>query len=120
MYSDGHTEVDAYTSSDRSASVGFLAKGALWSRPRDVTGAAFNASWASPSHAAYLGMGGIDGFVGDGRLRARAEDALDVFYSYNLHRTFWFAGDFQHIANPGFNADRGPVNIFSVKLHGEF
>ena len=120
MYADGKTEVDAYTSSDRSASLGLLAKGALWSRPLDVTGIAYNASWASASHAAYLGMGGIDGFVGDGRLRAKAEEALDLFYSVNLHKTFWFAGDFQHIANPGFNADRGPVNILSVKLHGEF
>jgi hypothetical protein len=24
------------------------------------------------------------------------------------------------IANPGFNADRGPVNIFSARLHAEF
>ncbi len=120
MYSDGRSEVDAYTSSDRSASVGLLAKGSLWSRPQDVTGIAYNASWASDSHAKYLGMGGIDGFIGDGRITAKAEDALDLFYNVNLHRTFWFAADYQHIANPGFNADRGPVNIISVKLHGEF
>ena len=32
-YSDEKTEVDAYTSADRSASVGMLAKGSLWRRP---------------------------------------------------------------------------------------
>ncbi len=120
MYADGKSEVDAYTSSDRSASVGLLTRGAAWSRPRDVAGIAYNASWISDVHAQYLGMGGIDGFVGDGRIRARAEDALDAFYSVSLHRTFWLAADFQHIANPGFNADRGPVNIVSFKIHGEF
>ncbi len=120
MYADGKTEVDAYTSSDRSATLGVLAKGGLWSRPRDVTGGGYNASWISDIHARYLGMGGIDGFVGDGRIHAGPEGALDVFYSVNLHRTFWLAGDYQHIANPGFNRDRGPVNIVSFKLHGEF
>jgi high affinity Mn2+ porin len=38
MYSDGKTEVDAYTSTDRSATFGLLAKGTKWSRPRGVTG----------------------------------------------------------------------------------
>ena len=120
MYADGRSEVDAYTSSDRSASVGVLAKGALWSRPRDVTGVAYNASWISDIHAQYLGMGGIDGFVGDGRINAGAEEAIDAFYSFNLHRTFWLAGDYQRIVDPGFNRDRGPVDIISFKLHGEF
>ena len=120
MYADGRTEVDAYTSSDRSATAGVLAKGTLWSRPRDVTGFGYNASWISDIHATYLGMGGIDGFVGDGHISAGAEKAIDLFYSYNLHKTYWFAGDYQHITNPGFNAARGPVNILSVKLHGEF
>jgi hypothetical protein len=32
----------------------------------------------------------------------------------------WFSGDYQHILNPAFNADRGPVNIFSLRVHGEF
>ncbi len=120
MYADGHSEVDAYTSTDRSASAGLLAKGSTWSRPLDVTGIAYNAGWISGSHAAYLGMGGVDGFVGDDRIRAASERALDLFYSINLHKSYWLAGDYQHITNPGFNADRGPVNIFSVKVHGEF
>ena len=28
--------------------------------------------------------------------------------------------DYQLIANPAYNADRGPVSIFSGRLHGEF
>jgi hypothetical protein len=28
--------------------------------------------------------------------------------------------DYQLITNPAYNADRGPVSIFSGRLHGEF
>ena len=28
--------------------------------------------------------------------------------------------DYQFIANPGYNPDRGPVSVFGVRLHGEF
>ena len=28
--------------------------------------------------------------------------------------------DYQFVINPAFNADRGPVHIFSGRLHGEF
>ena len=72
------------------------------------------------SHAEYLTLGGVDGFVGDGAIKAAMESSLDMFYSVNVRKPLWFTGDFQHIVNPGFNADRGPVNVFSVRIHGEF
>jgi hypothetical protein len=71
-------------------------------------------------HAEYLALGGVDGFVGDGAIKAAMESSLDVFYSVNIRKSFWLTGDFQHVTNPAFNADRGPVNIFSVRIHGEF
>jgi carbohydrate-selective porin OprB len=120
MISDGKTEVDAYTSADRSFSFGALAKGTAWSRPKDLTGAGLIFSWISKSHADYLALGGIDGFVGDGRIDPAAESALELFYSFNFRKYFWLAGDYQRVVNPAFNADRGPVNIFSIKIHGEF
>ncbi len=119
MYSDGKTEVDAYTSTDRSATFGVLAKGSVWSRPHDVAGAGINLGWVSKIHAEYLAMGGIDGFVGDGAIKAAAETSLDLFYSVRVRKWLWLTGDYQHIANPGFNADRGPVNVFTVRIHGE-
>lgn len=120
MYSDGKTEVDAYTSTDRSATFGLLAKGSSWSRPRDVAGVGVNLGWISKVHAEYLALGGVDGFIGDGAIKAAMESSLDVFYSMNIRKSFWLTGDFQRAVNPGFNADRGPVNIFSVRIHGEF
>jgi high affinity Mn2+ porin len=120
MYSDGKTEVYAYTSTDRSATLGVLAKGSSWSRPKDVAGVGGNLGWISDIHANYLGLGGIDGFVGDGAITAAAEKSVDLFYSANVGKIYWLSGDYQHIANPGFNAARGPVNVFTVRIHGEF
>jgi high affinity Mn2+ porin len=120
MYSDGQTEVYAYTSDDRSATVGLLAKGSSWSRPKDVAGIGSNAGWISGIHAKYLGMGGVDGFVGDGAITAAAERSVDLFYSAHFRGVYWLTGDYQHVTNPGFNAARGPVNVFTVRIHGEF
>ncbi len=120
MYSDGKSEVDAYTSTDRSVSLGMLAKGSLWSRPRDVTGIGVNLGWISSAHTEYLRLGGIDGFIGDGHIRPALETALDAFYSVNIRKSYWLSGDYQRIVNPAFNSDRGPVSILNVKIHGEF
>jgi hypothetical protein len=121
MYADGKTEVDAYTSTDRSASFGMLAKGSLWSRSRDVTGVGINVGWISNAHAHYLRLGGIDGFLGDGTIRPATERSFDLFYSVSLPKwPLWLTADYQRVLNPGFNADRGPVNIFGLRVHGEF
>ena len=120
MYSDGQTEVDAYTSADRSLSFGVVAKGDLWRRSFDVAGVGFGMSWISDIHAKYLAMGGIDGFIGDGNLRQAAEGIVEGFYSVNLLKAVWLAADYQFLWNPGFNADRGPVHILGAKIHTEF
>jgi hypothetical protein len=121
MYSDGRTEVDAFDSADRDVSVGVIAKGKLWRRPLDVTGIAFAATWISDAHARYLALGGIDAFIGDGRLaHVSSEDLFAVFYSYNLFKALWLAADYQFLAHPAYNADRGPENVFSGRVHAEF
>ena len=120
MYSDGKTEVDAYTSTDRSLTFGALAKGTKWGRPADIAGAGLNLGWISGIHAQYLALGGIDGFVGDGAIKRATETSFDIFYNVHLKKSYWLTGDYQHISNPGFNADRGPVNLFTVRIHGEY
>ncbi len=120
MYSDGQTEVDAFDPADRSLSFGAVAKGAEWRRPFDVAGLGFGASFISSIHARYLAMGGVDGFVGDGHLRQAAEMVVDAFYSVNLLKAIWLTADYQRLWNPGFNADRGPVDILGARVHAEF
>jgi hypothetical protein len=120
MYSDGKTEVYSYTSTDRSISTGTLVTGRAWKRLRDTVGLGYSMGWISSTHAQYLGMGGIDGFIGDGKIHQAEEQVLEAFYSLGLGSSSWFTFDYQHIWNPAYNSDRGPVNIFGARLHAEF
>ena len=58
--------------------------------------------------------------IGDGRLNYRTERIFESYYAYVLDKNFTVTADYQLIANPAYNADRGPVSIFSARLHGEF
>lgn len=120
MYSDGRSEVDAFNPADRSLSFGASGKGSLWRRPFDVAGVGYGMGWISSMHGEYLRMGGVDGFVGDGDLRQAPESVVEAFYSVNLLKALWLSADYQHITNPGFNADRGPVNVLGGRVHAEF
>jgi hypothetical protein len=120
MYADGQSEVDAFDPADRDLSFGAVARGPLWHRQFDVAGVGYASAWISDIHAQYLAMGGVDGFVGDGHLRKAPENVVDVFYSFNLLKAVWLSADYQHLWNPGFNADRGPVEIFGGRVHAEF
>ncbi|MDB5216178.1 MAG: carbohydrate porin [Myxococcaceae bacterium] len=120
MISDGRSEVYAFTSTDRSLSFGIAGKGSAWKRPVDVAGVGMGFGWISKEHADYLGMGGVDGFIGDGHIRQAAETVIDAFYSVNIASSVWLSADYQRLWNPAFNADRGPVDIFGTRVHAEF
>ena len=120
MKSDGKTEVYAYTPTDSSMSLGAIMKGARWGRTRDSVGLGYAENRISAQHVAYLNMGGIDGFIGDGRIDYKPERAFEAYYSIGVNRHLWLTWDFQHIANPAYNADRGPVTLYGVRLHAEF
>jgi len=120
MISDGGTEVYGYTSTDRSVSLGAVAKGTLWHRDLDVTGIGVGVGWISDAHAEYLRLGGIDGFVGDGTISPGAETVFEVFYSVNFLRAVWLTADFQHLVHPAFNRDRGHVEVLGGRIHAEF
>ncbi len=120
LWADGETEVQAYMSADRSLSFGGTSKGSAWRRPADLVGAGVGLAWISSAHAEYLRLGGIDGFVGDGTIRTAPEANVEVFYNVNVLPAFWVTLDYQHVWNPGFNADRGPVDVFGLRLHARF
>jgi carbohydrate-selective porin OprB len=120
MKSDGKTEVYSYTSADSSASAGVLIRGVRWGRERDTIGIAYAQNWISTQHAAYLSQGGIDGFIGDGRISYRPEKTFETYYNLNVTRATWLTFDYQRIANPAYNADRGPVTLYGLRFHAEF
>ncbi|MGD0960630.1 MAG: carbohydrate porin, partial [Methylomonas sp.] len=96
MYSDGQTEDDSFTSADRSLSYGTLLDGENWGRNKDAIGAGYAISWISAAHIAYLNMGGIDQFIGDGKINFRPEHVLELFYKLNVYKTAWLTFDYQH------------------------
>jgi hypothetical protein len=117
MRADGQTEPYAFAEIDRSRSAGLLAQGAAWGRPLDAFGIAVARHEASPAHLAYLAAGGLGFFVGDGRISPAAERIVEAFYRIALTDGVWISVGRQHIAHPGYNADRGPVAVTSVRLH---
>ncbi|MBC7434709.1 MAG: carbohydrate porin [Bdellovibrionales bacterium] len=120
MWADGKTEAYAYTEIDRSVSAGALVQGAAWGRSKDTAGLAFARNGLSGVHRNYLAAGGLGFFVGDGKLNYRPETLVEAFYSLNLFKDTSATLDYQRISNPAYNADRGPVNVLSVRLHTEF
>lgn len=120
MISDGKTEVYSYTSSDQSLSFGAAMKGLRWGRRKDTLGLGYAQSWISAQHAAYLNMGGVDGFIGDGKINYKPEQVVDIYYQCHVLQSAWLSIDYQHLANPAYNADRGPVDIYGARVHFEF
>ena len=59
--------------------------------------------------------------IGDGQLpHYRTEDFLETYYAMRLTEHFTVSAGYQYVANPAYNRDRGPVNIFSLRIHAEF
>jgi high affinity Mn2+ porin len=119
-WNDGTNEIMAFTDIDRSLSLGTSIKGTKWGRPDDVVGIAGAINGLSQDHRDFLAAGGLGPLIGDGQLNYRHERVLETYYAYALNKALTFTADYQLIVNPAYNADRGPVSIFSGRLHAEF
>lgn len=119
-WSDGKNEDFAFTAIDRLATGGVSVNGSRWKRPDDNVATEFTASGLSAVHALYLARGGLDFIIGDGRLNYMPEYIWESYYSARLVKGFFAALDAQHIANPAYNHDRGPLWALSLRLHLEY
>ncbi|HKB95842.1 MAG TPA: carbohydrate porin [Rhizomicrobium sp.] len=118
---DGSQETYEFTDMDQSISTGLSLKGAAWDRKDDTVGLAFETSAISRSARAYLATGGLGLLIGDGRLMHYADElVVESYYDVQICKGVDAALDYQIIANPAYNADRGPVSVLGVRLHGEF
>jgi high affinity Mn2+ porin len=120
MWSDGKTETLAFTEVDQSMTTGLALQGAAWGRARDTIGLALMRNEISKDRRRYLEMGGLSYFIGDGALRYRPEMLFEGYYSLTLAKGAWLTADYQRIHNPAYNADRGPVDVVSMRFHAEF
>ena len=115
---DGQSEVWQFTDIDQSVSGGFQIKGDAWQRKSDTIGIAGIVDGISDAHRDFLAAGGLGPLIGDGKLpHYSLERVVETYYDVELTRYVHFALDYQFVANPGYNSDRGPVNIFSVRFH---
>ncbi|MBO9581869.1 MAG: carbohydrate porin [Sphingobium sp.] len=117
---DGAIEPYDFTDIDRTAQIGFSLKGNGWKRRDDTIGAAFVVNGISRVHERYLDAGGIGVLVGDGRLpHPGAEFIGEAYYKLAVAKGLELSLDYQLIANPGYNRDRGPANVFALRVHGD-
>lgn len=119
-WNEGQHESYAYTEVDQTAQVGVGFNGKSWRRKWDRAGAAFVSNGISRGHQEYLALGGEGFLLGDGRLNYGRENILETYYTAHLWRGLYPAFGLQHLNNPGYNRDRGPVLVPSLRLHVEF
>jgi high affinity Mn2+ porin len=118
-WNDGKTESFAFTAIDRLFEAGVSVAGTKWKRPNDTVASALIVSGISAVHAQYLAAGGLDFLIGDGALRYGSEDIWESYYRARLFPGLFASFDLQHIRNPAFNQDRGPLWVPSLRLHLE-
>ncbi len=118
-WADGKTEAWAFTQIDRSLSEGVSLGGRFWRRPQDHVGAAFARNYLSGDQRAFLAAGGLGFIIGDGALDYAPEQIFETYYAVPLSYGFTASLDYQHFVDPAYNQARGPVSVYSLRLHWE-
>ncbi len=119
-WADSKYESFCYTEAESILQLGVYAKGTRWHRSLDRIGATFLSNGIGAYHQTYLADGGLGFLLGDGGLNYGRETIEEAFYTVHAWRGLYFAADYQHINNPGYNRDRGPVSVPGLRLHLEF
>ena len=119
-WNEGEHESYAYTEVDNTAELGADLAGFRWHRKLDKIGAAFVSNGISNEHQRYLQLGGVGFLLGDGNLNYGRENIFEGYYTAHAWRGFFLGPDLQHINNPGYNRDRGPIWVPGMRFHLEF
>ena len=117
---DGRYETVDYTDINRQLSMGVVAAGALWGRPRDQVGAAVAFGGLAGPQIRYFANGGTSVYIGDGALSYSGEKVTELYYRYGVNSWLDLTFDHQLIINPGHNGARGPVNVFGIRVRAAF
>jgi hypothetical protein len=123
--SDGQTETMSFTEADNSLSIGMGMNGTSWQRPRDSVGISMMQNGLSSYRRNYLQAGGVSYFIGDYASRTQTisyspERIGEIYYNATVVKNVMAGVNFQRINNPAYNSARGPVNVFSFRIHAEF
>jgi high affinity Mn2+ porin len=119
-WNEGQHESYAYTEVDQTWQIGVGGNGARWGRRSDRLGLVFVSNGINHEHARYLGYGGLGFLLGDGKLNYGRENIVETYYTLHAWRGVFPAAGLQYIENPGYNRNRGPVIVPTLRLHVEF
>ena len=118
---DGRSEAYDFTEINRSVSGGAVLTGAGWGLEEDKLGLAVAINGLSPGARTYLRKGGLGILIGDGQLPQYASERIaELFYQHRLNKAIHVTLDYQRLANPAYNAQRGPASVYAARLHAEF
>ena len=116
-WNEGQHESFAYTEVNSTILVGADYAGRRWKRKLDKVGLAFVSNGISQAHQEYLRLGGLGFLLGDGNLTYGRENIIEFYYNAHIWRGVYGGFGLQHINNPGYNRDRGPVLVPGLRLH---
>ena len=68
----------------------------------------------------YFAAGGIGILIGDGKLDYAREQIAEAYYAFKVADKVTLTADCQRVVNPAYNQDRGPVNVYALRVHAEF
>jgi len=119
-WNEGQHESFAYTEVDQTIEAGADYAGTSWHRPLDKVALAIVSNAIKRDHQNYLRLGGLGFLLGDGDLNYGRETIVESYYNVHAWRGLFYSVDVQHIANPGYNRDRGPAWVGSVRAHVDF
>jgi len=119
-WNEGQHESFAYTEVEQTVEAGADYSGTRWNRPVDKVGLAVVSNAIKRDHQNYLKYGGLGFLLGDGNLNYGRENIVEGYYNWHAWRGLFYAVDVQHINSPGYNRDRGPAWVGSVRAHMDF
>ena len=116
----GKKETFDFTEITRSLVLGLSQNGALWGRAQDTVGLAVVRNHLSKDGQAYFDRGGLGVLIGEGYMPYKSEGIVETYYQWQLNKWMSVALNYQRVANPGYNRERGPVHVGGLRVHAEF
>ena len=119
-WNEDQHESFAYTEVGQTVLAGGDYNGHEWKRANDKVGVAFVSNAIKRDHQNYLHYGGLGFLLGDGGLNYGRENILEWYYNAHIWRGLYAMGGGSYIVDPGYNRDRGPVYVPTVRTHVDF
>jgi len=116
----GDKEAYEFSDINQSVSTGLSIKGTSWGRDDDTIGIAGVVNRISGEAQSYFAAGGLGILIGDGKLNYAPEKIAEIYYAWHPLSFASLTFDYQHVTDPAYNQERGPVSIYGIRLHANF